>query len=151
MSRGKEVKELREKMGMVYSVGVSVGATQHPSALCRETISFSCLPDNVQALVDSTFLVIGNMCDDPDSFSGELEDVKTNLIKDWKITKQRSSFWTTQIRNTLYNNIPDWKHITDYEARVKNITSEDVADHIRKCFLKTPVVKAVLLPKDDKE
>ena len=108
------------------------------------------MPDNVQALVDSTFLVIGNMCDDPDSFSGELEDVKTNLIKDWKITKQRSSFWTTQIRNTLYNNIPDWKHITDYEARVKNITSEDVADHIRKCFLKTPVVKAVLLPKDDK-
>mgnify|MGYP000062665612 CR=1 FL=1 len=90
MSRGKEVKELREKMGMVYSVGVSVGATQHPSALCRETISFSCLPNNVQALVDSTFLVIGNMCDDPDSFSGELEDVKTNLIKDWKITKQRS-------------------------------------------------------------
>lgn len=149
--RMKLLAVLREKMGMVYSVGVSVGATQHPSALCRETISFSCLPDNVQALVDSTFLVIGNMCDDPDSFSGELEDVKTNLIKDWKITKQRSSFWTTQIRNTLYNNIPDWKHITDYEARVKNITSEDVADHIRKCFLKTPVVKAVLLPKDDKE
>ena len=90
---------------MVYSVGVSVGATQHPSALCRETISFSCLPDNVQALVDSTFLVIGNMCDDPDSFSGELEDVKTNLIKDWKITKQRSSFSLMWLKSFLMSRI----------------------------------------------
>lgn len=68
---------LREKMGMVYSVGVSVGATQHPSALCRETISFSCLPDNVQALVDSTF-----------SLSEICVMIRTLFLVNWKMLRR---------------------------------------------------------------
>lgn len=146
--RSSLLKVLREEMGMVYSVGVSVGATKHPSDLFRTTISFSCKPENVDALVDRTEKVIQSAIQDPSTFAAVLDDVQKNLIKDHGLDRQKDSFWSAFIRNSLYNNDSDWNFVQEYDQRVLAITPEVLSGHIKEMILDVYRVKAVLLPKE---
>ena len=42
----------------------------------------------------------------PESFDGILTDVKRNLLKDFELDKQKNSFWTSWIRNSIFNQHP---------------------------------------------
>lgn len=143
----KLLKELREKMGMVYSVGVSSGAVINPSTLSRNTISFKCLPENVDTLISTTFMILKQMELYPSGFESELNDVKTNLLKTMKINVQKDSFWSTYIRNTIFNHERDWNYVKDYENSVSSITSEQISLLIRDSYNKNKMIKSILLPK----
>ena len=145
--RMKLLAKLREEMGMVYSVSVSVGSTLHPNMLSRKTISFVTMPENTNRLIDSTFAQINRMVNHPASFERELTDVKVNLIKDMHLQDQQDSFWGTYIRNSIFNNESDWKWVSGFEQTVNSITTQDLAAEMKRCFLDVPVVKAVMYPK----
>ena len=147
--RTKLLRELREKMGMVYSVSVSIGATQYPAQLSRETIGFSCEPENVSALIAATMSQLRKLAFDSLAFETEWADVKQNLIKENSIQMQKDAFWSGCIRNTIYNGDPDWDYITRYEDIIHSVTAKEIMGYIRRCFLDSPVIKAVLYPKEE--
>lgn len=148
--RMKLLKELREELGMVYSVGVSAGTTLHPAPLSRQTIGFTCEPANTDLLIDRTLQCIGFMQARPDSFEAELKDVKINLIKEMKINIQKDSFWSGFIRNTLFNDGTDWDYIRNFEFIVDAVTTRDIAHMMKNTMGNSPLIKAILYPKDTK-
>lgn len=143
----KLLSELREKMGMVYSVGVVSGATLYPSPLSRNTISFKCLPENVDLLIKTTQDILDQMQKSPATFETALNDVKTNLIKTMKAERQKDSFWIGQIRNKIYNGEADWDFLVRYDQLVESITKEQLANSIPFFFDQARLIKGILLPK----
>jgi zinc protease len=141
------LNELREKMGMIYSVGVTSGATLYPTPLSRNTISFKCLPENAGLLIATIQGIFEQMQKSPEIFETALNDVKTNLVKTMKAEKQKDSYWIGQIRNKIYNGEKDWSFQVDYDQIVQSITKEQVAALIPICFDKNRLIKGILLPK----
>jgi len=148
--RTKLMKVLREELGMVYSVSMSSGATLHPSALSRKTIAFSCLPENVDLLIEKSLEQIRLMISNPSCFEQELNDVKANLVKDMRLDSQKDSFWSGFIRNSLFNGETDWSYVANFEETVKGITAQQITELMEKSFLKTPMIRAIMYPKANK-
>ncbi|GAB6123688.1 M16 family metallopeptidase [Dysgonomonas termitidis] len=146
--RTKLLKSLREEMGMVYSVSVSAGSAIAPEPLSRQTIGFTTAPENVEKLLDRTLKEIEMMINNPESFDSELADIKMNLIKEMSLDVQKSSFWSSFIRNTIFNNETDWNYVSDYNDIVNSITAKDIASFAEsKMYKDRLMVKAVLYPK----
>ncbi|MCK9179715.1 MAG: insulinase family protein [Bacteroides sp.] len=147
--RMKLLKTLREEMGMIYSVGVSVGATNYPSPLYRATIGFNCDPQNVDQLIGETRRILQELAVQPEKMESEFQDVKLNLLKEMKLKVQRDAFWSAYIRNTVFNNQLDWDYLINYESIVENLSVSDISDYIVE-LLKKPLVQAILLPEGNK-
>jgi zinc protease len=149
--RTKLLKKLREDMGMVYSVSVSASATLHPAPLSRQTITFVTQAQQVDLLIDETLNQLRAMQSDPQSFEAELNDVKKNLLKEMSLNKQKNTFWSSFIRNMIFNHETNWRYVDDYAEIVQNITVHDIASVIDNRLLKTPMIRASLYPKESKQ
>ncbi|HRZ98390.1 MAG TPA: insulinase family protein, partial [Paludibacter sp.] len=147
----KLTKLLREEMGMVYSVGVNASATIRPAVLSRNSISFSCLPENVQILIEKSKEIISEMKAKPEGFESELNDVKANLVKEMQLNKQKDSFWSTYIRNSIFNNQTNWDFVKNYDYTVKAITGKELADLLTNNYNFESLIQCVLLPKQNQE
>lgn len=141
-------KRLREELGVVYGVSVSISATSHPTPLNRQTIALVCDPSDVDMITIEVKSILKGIGTGKTNISQHLEIVKTNLIKNFHINKQRNSFWTKSIRDYYFNQYHNWEFVTDYEALVNNVSEKDLAKNAKKYFLKTPRIKAVLYPKN---
>lgn len=142
------LKRLREEMGKVYTVSTSVAAGQYPSYLSRATVAFVCQPADVDTLINAVGLELQQLYDSPDSYSAILDDVKQNLLKDHTMQLQQTSYWTSWIRNSIYNNQEDWTWMNRYSDEVQKLTMQDVADYAAHVIRDGHKVKAVLLPVD---
>ena len=146
--RTRLLAELREKMGKVYSVGVAASGTVLPDTLCRETISFSCDPEDKDILTEKVAAVINEMIAEPQSMINIITDVKKNMVKTHLAEKQKSSFWSSSIRNAICFNYKNWDSVNNYEAMVEKISIEDIAEMMKHCFIESPCIKTYLLPKN---
>lgn len=144
--RMKLLKVLREEMGMVYSVGVSGSATQHPNDLARTSIRFSCKPEDVEILVQTVQSRLKQLAEDPDSFVSALEDVKSNLRKEMDLNKQKDTFWSSYIRNSLFNGEDSFAFVEEYDDKLEAITAPVIASFIKDKITNISPVKAVLYP-----
>lgn len=141
------LNHLREEMGKVYSVSVSASATRYPNFLSRTMIGFSCLPQDVDVLVKAVKDDLKNLSDHPQTFDAILRDVKQNMLKEFMLDKQKNSFWSTSIRNSIYNEEEDWSYFEQYEQLVNRLTVEELATFIQSSLLEEPMIKGVLYPK----
>src|SRR5690554_73148 len=147
--RVKLLSELREKMGMVYSVGVSSSSRLFPAPLARNSISFSSAPENSELLIETIKEIINTMANNPASFEQELENVKKNMINDMNVQVQQDSYWSTFIRNTTFNELDDWSFIPNFTQVGHETTSEELAALLLQNFNKQSMIEAVLLPKTE--
>lgn len=146
--RMKLLSELREKMGMVYSVGVSSGARKHPAPLVRNSISFATNPNNYSLLIESTKKILTEMSNNPKSFESELKDVKKSLINDMAVNVQRDTFWSSFIRNNSFNGNDDWDFVNNYQDIVNRISDKELSDFLAGYYHPSHMIEAVLLPKN---
>ena len=142
------LKRLREDMGKVYSVSASIGATQYPSFLSRGTIAFVCQPADVDTLVAAVYDEVQQLCDHPERYEASLADVRQNLVKEHALQLQQTSYWTSFIRNSVYNNNEDWTWNDRYVDVVNSLTMNDLAGYARYALRDAHQIKAVLLPAD---
>ena len=141
------LNRLREEMGKVYSVSVASSAGLYPSFLSRTMIGFVCLPEDVDSLVNATQEELQRLYEHPESFENVLTDVKNNLLRDFELDKQKNSFWTSWIRNSIFNQQEDWKYLTDYPQTVNSITAKEISSFAKYLLGTAPMIKAVLYPK----
>lgn len=141
--------ELREEMGMVYSVSVSGGARKYPSELARNTISFTSTPDNYPVLIERIKTVLQEIIDHPYSFNTELENVKLSLINDMTSNVQKDTYWSSFIRNSMFNENEDWNYISNFTDIVSSITHKDISEFISQYYNIDNIIEAVLLPKNN--
>lgn len=84
----------------------------------------------------------------PSLIKEEINNIKTNLIKDHNIKRQKNLYWSKSIRNTIFNEYPNWDYVVNFQDKVNAVTCQQIAHQIDRCFLKTPVIRTVLLPKN---
>ena len=145
--RTKLLAELREKMGMVYSVSVSAGSRKYPAELARNTISFATNPDNCRLLIDQVRTILNGMAANPQSFVPELENVKLSLINDMAVNVQRDTYWSSFIRNSAFNEEEKWDYVSTFPDLVRSITPEELAAYLKEYYSENSMIEAVLLPK----
>jgi zinc protease len=138
-------KIIREQLGLVYSISVNTSATVKPAALSRSSITFACLPENVDTIIAKIGDVLRELKQQPQDFENDLEDVKKNLLKEQEANIQRDLYWSTQIRNTIFNG-EDFSAVINYNEQVKSISVADIAGLISQNFDFNKMIKAVLLP-----
>lgn len=148
--RMKLLSELREKMGMVYSVSVSSGSREHPSPLARNTISFSTNPENYPLLIETIREILSEMSQDPGSFQRELDNVKKSMVNDMEVNIQKDSFWSSFIRNSTFNDDEEWGFIPNYQEIVNGISTDDLSGFLSRYYHPDHMIEAVLLPKNTK-
>lgn len=141
-------KRLREDLGVVYGVSVSVSTTKHPKSLGRQTIGLVCKPSDVDQIASEIKTILNGLASGEINFSEDLEKVKTNLNNTFNINKQKNSFWTKSIRNYYFNQYKNWDFVTDFESMVNKISKKDIEKLAKKYFIKTPQIKAVLYPEN---
>ena len=146
--RTKLLGRLREEMGMIYSVGVASSSTLYPAPLSRTTISFVCKPEDVDTLLVATREEINNMYEHPEQFEDMIRDVKLNLVKDHKLNLQKNAFWSSWIRNSVFNGEEDWNYLNDYAQIVEGITAKDISAFAKQLLDTASYTEAVLYPKD---
>lgn len=147
--RTKLLGRLREDMGKIYSVSVNSSSTLHPQPLSRTSISFVCKPEDVDTLVAATREEIHNLYEHPEQFEDMIRDVKLNLIKDHKLDMQKNSFWSSWIRNSVFNGEEDWDYLNNYERIVEGITAVDVSRFAKQLLDTASYTEAILYPKDE--
>jgi len=140
------LKRLREQMGKVYSVSVTSSSGQYPTFLSRSIIGFVCQPEDVDTLVAATNEEVQRLCENPEQFAASLDDVKLNLIKENQLQLQKTAYWTSWIRNSIYNCHEDWTWNSRYEEIVNSMTVNDVADFARWAIREAHLVRAILEP-----
>lgn len=139
------MKRLREDMGKVYSVGVSSSAAKYPSYIERTSIQFSCKGEDASLLVEESLRVVRELVDDPSSFAQTLADVKANLKKDHSLDLQKSSWYASYIRDSIYYGEEDWSLPGRYSELVDGLDPERIAARIGS-ILAEPMVTAILYP-----
>ena len=144
--RSALLKRLREEMGKVYSVSVSCASSPYPSFLSRVSIGFVCQPSDVDILITAVRTELQRFYEHPEQFADYLEDIKKNLIKENALQKQRSSYWTSWIRNAIYLNREDWASLNHYDENVNAQTIQDIARFAQWAISDAHKIKAVLLP-----
>ena len=147
--RSALLKRLREDMGKVYSVSASVASGRYPSYLSRATIAFVCQPDDVDTLIGAVHDELRQLYDRPQHFAAYLDDVRQNLIKENALQRQQSSYWTSFIRNAVYNNDENWSWADNYESVVRAMTLDTLVAYAHHVLRDAYEVKAVLLPQDN--
>ena len=75
--------------------------------------------------------------------------MKSNLLKDFELDKQKNSYWTSWIRNSIFNEQENWNYLNEYVQVVNDITSEDISSLAKSLLENAPMVKAVLYPKGE--
>lgn len=68
-------------------------------------------------------------------------------MKDFELDKQKTSFWTSWIRNSIFNQQEDWKYLNDYPQTVNSITAKEISSFAKYLLGTAPMIKAVLYPK----
>ncbi|WP_157378295.1 M16 family metallopeptidase [Arenibacter latericius] len=143
----KYTERLREDLGVVYGVGVSISSTKHPVPLSRQTISLVCDPKDVNLIKSEIRKIIEGIVNGDINIEQDLMKVKNNLIKNHRLKKQSNSYWTRAIRDYYYNGYRNWNFTYNYEKMVQDVTIRRLKKKAKTYFIKTPEIKAILHPK----
>lgn len=144
--RSALLKRLREDMGKVYSVSASVASGRYPTYLSRSTIAFVCQPADVDTLIGAVHDELQQLYTQPQHYADYLDDVRQNLIKEHALQCQQTSYWTSWLRNSVYNNQEDWTWMNRYDDVVRQMTIDTLAAYAHHVLRDAYEVKAVLLP-----
>jgi len=141
------LEEIREKMGLIYSVGVSTGTALYPNPLSRSTISYSADPEDVDMIIGRIEEILKDIAADPSSIATDLEKVKTNHKKSFRKRSQNNLYWSSFIRNSLFNKEYNWDFHVGLDERIDDISVEEISLLIENNFNNRNRIKAILLPK----
>lgn len=139
-------KNLREEHSGVYGVSVKVNATSEPANLIRTQINFSCEPARKDFLIDQVFVELAKIAKDPNYFTEELENAKTQMIQTYANQYNKETFWSAELRNHIYFQFANWNYFTDYKKMVQAISAADISTWTQEKVNKATQVKAVLMP-----
>ncbi|MCD2422554.1 insulinase family protein [Niabella pedocola] len=137
---------IREELGLVYSISVNTSSVLVPAPLSRSSIAFACLPENVDQITGRIKEILKDIQTHPGNYETELQNVKQNLLKEMELNRQRDLFWSTVIRNTVFNGIGNFDHVNHYEQTVAAVTMPEVAALVAQNFNINNIIKGVLLP-----
>nr|WP_315258238.1 insulinase family protein [uncultured Duganella sp.] len=140
----KLIETLREKMGAMYSGGMSGSMNRIPYGNYSINATLPCAPENVDKVLAATFAEIDKIkqqgVDDAD-----LNKVKASWIKSYRKGMRENGYWMASLQNAFFNN-NNPEDILTYESRVNALTVADLQEAARRYFDTDNYLQVVLYP-----
>ncbi|TFW16386.1 M16 family metallopeptidase [Duganella callida] len=140
----KLIETLREKMGAIYSGGMSGSMNRIPYGNYTINASLPCAPENVDKVLAATFAEIEKVKRDGVE-EADLNKVKAAWIKGYRKGLRENGYWMASLQNAFFNN-NNPEDILSYEARVDALTTADLKEAAQRYFDTNNYLQVVLYP-----
>ena len=141
----KLIEQLREEESGVYGAGAHGSMNKNPHATYDFSISFPCGPENVQKLIDKTLEEVEKIKKNGVS-EKDLNKIKEAQLLDYKVQLKDNGYWLSLLKNADFNEF-DPAEVFQKEARIKELTSEDVQKVAKKYLVKNRII-GILNPEE---
>nr|WP_308936691.1 insulinase family protein [Duganella radicis] len=140
----KLIETLREKMGAMYSGGMSGSMNRIPYGNYSINASLPCAPENVDKVLAATFAEIEKIKQDGVE-EADLNKVKAAWIKNYRKGMRENGYWMASLQNAFFNN-NNPEDILTYESRVNGLTVADLKQAAQRYFDTNNYLQVVLYP-----
>jgi zinc protease len=140
----KLIETLREKMGAMYSGGMSGSMSRIPYGNYTINANLPCAPENVDKVLAATFAEIAKIKQDG-AEEADLNKVKASWIKGYRKGLRENGYWMASLQNAFFNN-SNPEDILTYESRVNALTTADLKEAAQRYFDTDNYLQVVLYP-----
>ncbi|HEX5341393.1 MAG TPA: insulinase family protein [Duganella sp.] len=140
----KLIETLREKMGAMYSGGMSGTMNRIPYGNYAINASLPCAPENVDKVLAATFAEIDKIKQNG-AEEADLNKVKAAWIKGYRKGLRENGYWMAALQNAFFNNTNP-EDILSYESRVNSMTVADLKEAAQRYFDTNNYLQVVLYP-----
>lgn len=140
----KLIETLREKMGAMYSGGMSGSMNRIPYGNYAINASLPCAPENVDKVLAATFAEIEKIKQNG-AEEADLNKVKAAWIKNYRKGLRENGYWMASLQNAFFNNTNP-EDILSYESRVNSMTVADLKQAAQRYFDTNNYLQVVLYP-----
>jgi zinc protease len=140
----KLIEVLREKMGAMYSGGLSASMNRIPYGNYAITANLPCAPENVNKVIAATFAEIEKIKQDG-AEDADLNKVKESWIKGYRKGLRENGYWMGSLQNAFFND-SNPEDILTYESRVQALTAAELKDTAKRYFDMNNYLQVVLYP-----
>ncbi|RZT09584.1 zinc protease [Duganella sp. CF402] len=140
----KLIETLREKMGAMYSGGMSGAMNRIPYGNYAINASLPCAPENVDKVLAATFAEIEKIKQNG-AEEVDLNKVKAAWIKNYRKGLRENGYWMASLQNAFFNNTNP-EDILSYESRVNSMTVADLKLAAQRYFDTSNYLQVVLYP-----
>ena len=140
----KLIETLREKMGAMYSGGMSGSMSRIPYGNYTINASLPCAPENVDKVLAATFAEIDKI-KQGGAEEADLNKVKASWIKNYRKGMRENGYWMASLQNAFFNN-NNPEDILAYESRVNALTAADLKEAAQRYFDTDNYLQVVLYP-----
>jgi zinc protease len=140
----KLIETLREKMGAMYSGGMSGSMNRIPYGNYTINASLPCAPENVDKVLAATFAEIDKIKQNG-AEEVDLNKVKAAWIKNYRKGLRENGYWMASLQNAFFNNTNP-EDILSYESRVNSMTVADLKLAAQRYFDTSNYLQVVLYP-----
>ena len=140
----KLIETLREKMGAIYSGGMSGSMSRIPYGNYSINATLPCAPENVDKVLAATFAEIAKVKQEGID-EADLNKVKASWIKSYRKGMRENGYWMASLQNAFFNN-NNPEDILTYESRVNALTVADLQQAAQRYFDTNNYLQVVLYP-----
>jgi zinc protease len=140
----KLIETLREKMGAMYSGGMSASMNRIPYENYSISANLPCAPENVDKVLAATFAEIDKIKQNG-AEQVDLDKVKASWLKSYRKGLRENSYWMASLQNAFFSN-SNPEDILAYEQRVNALTTADLKEAAKRYFDMNNYLQVVLYP-----
>lgn len=140
----KIIEELREKIGGIYSGGMSADVRKVPYSRYQLSLYLPCGPESVDTLVKTSEIEIANLKKEGPS-AKDLEKVKLAQVESYKENIKKNGFWAANLSGILFWG-NDKDRFLNFETVVNKVTAAEIQETANKLFDGKNSFRAILYP-----
>lgn len=142
-------KRLREEMGGIYGVSISMSASRIPEQRCHSQIRFNAEVEQVDSLIIALYEELEKIANQ-DFSKADIDKIKAAQLKSREEYLRNNSFWAYQIMARLkYDTGFESLKMDKYKALVDQLSVPDLAQMAQTYLLDATHFKFVLLPEPE--
>lgn len=140
----KIIEELREKIGGIYSGGVSGSLNKYPYESYTIALQLPCGPENVDKLNTAAFAEIEKIKQNGPE-QKDLDKVKKSLLEKHTVNMKDNGYWTGVLQG-IYFSQNDPKRVLDYNSIIESVSIADIQKVANIVFNNQNRINAILFP-----
>ncbi len=138
-------KNIREKEGGTYGVGVSSSTSREPVGNYTLSVQFDCDPDKASHLKSLVYAEFDRIIKDGVT-EEEINKVVSNSLKEYEQSKAHNGYWMNAL-NSYYRTGINTTNPDNYENVLKALMPKDIQKFAKKFFKKVNTLDMMFVPK----
>jgi len=138
------IDTVREKYGIVYSIGAYPAYDKLPTASASMTVYFPCAPNNIEQATKETFEIFNDVIANGVS-EINLNKAKQQLLKEHETDLKENKYWLNTMKEYYFYKLPH-KEFDAYPKLVNSINEKDIKKAAAKYLKDDNYIRVSLIP-----